>query len=170
MSSNAWEVSICSFADEVDFMMRWSGEGCLDLISASSPFPLLLARTTSMAVCMLRKHRIGKYTDKNQDWTSTCGHNFQYSSKRYLKELTDGALTTVWGSLFQSFSTRTEKLFWRNFVETLFFCDFKLMTSGFAVWISIKKLAGIQIIKSFRYLKGLDHISALPSEIQGGKV
>ena len=44
------------------------------------------------------------------------------------------------------------------------------MTSGFAVWISIKKLAGIQIIKSFKYLKGLDHISAFPSEIQGGKV
>ena len=130
ISTGEWGVQMPPLTAENSHLLRsgsqgatlvmWSGEGCLDLISASSPFPLLLARTTSMAVCMLRKHGIGKYTDKNQDWTSTCGHNFQYSSKRYFKELTDGALTTVWGSLFQSFSTRTEKLFWRNFVETLF--------------------------------------------------
>ena len=268
---------------------------------------------------MLRSHGIGKSRDQNQDWTCTCGHKFQYYSKRYLKELTDGASTTIYkvaysrhfrlmlrnysdvilsrhihamdllwkkfqwilllymkpisfqpkalvvcsvtAAIFIDFCLKTLNVFsqhicqknkwisefrrknpqelkcWSTFCVNYFLryysmmqhqpivkrvngthewahrpyqllitaactntggkikdshpraadrcpfvprhgyvrlplscgweCYVKIMTSGSAVWISIiDKLAGIHIIKSFKYFKGLNHISALPSKIQ----
>ena len=59
---------------------------------------------------------------------------------------------------------------WRAILSRHIFVTLKIMTMGSAVWISIKKLAGIQITMSFKYFEGLDHISVLPSEIRGGKI
>ena len=44
-----------------------------------------------------------------------------------------------------------------------FFCDFKIMATCFTIRIGFEELTRVQIVKSLKYFKGLNHIPAFPS-------